>query len=190
MAELILASASPRRRDLLAQLGVEFRVVASHVPEVPHSGEGAEAFARRVARAKAEEVARLHPQAWVLGADTIVVLGSRILGKPSDASEARAMLRSLSGRPHEVLTAIVLVTPAGRVANEQAVRTRVEFRALGEPEIDAYVESGEPLDKAGAYAIQGGAAEFVDHIEGSYTNVVGFPLDEVSALLRTHGIIP
>lgn len=186
---LILASASPRRRDLLAQMGVEFVVCASGIPETPAPGETPAEFARRAAEEKAAAVAASCPRSWVLGADTVVVVDEEIFGKPIDAADARLMLSRLSGRVHRVLTGIALVGPDGRRAGSLVVQSEVEFRALARAEIDAYVESGEPLDKAGAYAIQGGAARFVTRVGGSYTNVVGLPTAEVYALLQECGLV-
>jgi septum formation protein len=184
-ARLILASASPRRRALLAQLGVAFDVATSNVPETPRPGELPAAFAQRVARDKAAEVARRCPGALVLAADTVVVVDGAIFGKPQDRADARRMLAALSGRTHEVLTAVALRTPAGDV-EELVVRSAVAFRALTTHEIDEYLDGNEPYDKAGAYALQGEAQRFVVQVRGSYTNVVGLPLDEVHELLRRH----
>lgn len=185
-APIVLASASPRRRDLLTDCGVRFRVDPSAVPEVPRAGETPEAYAARVAREKAAEVARRHPADWVLGADTIVVVDGDILGKPIDRQDAHRMLRRLSGRAHRVLTAVALVGP-GPETDSLLVGTEVEFRPLTAAEIEAYLDSGEPFDKAGAYAVQGGAAEFVSAVRGSLSNVIGLPVDEVLALLRRRG---
>jgi septum formation protein len=179
---LVLASASPRRRELLAAAGIPFRVDAADIPEIRRRGESPLAFARRLAREKAQAVAARHPQARVLAADTVVVLGERALGKPRNTAEATRMLRALSGREHTVVTAFTLLAP-GRPPRTRAVRTRVVFRPLSRAEIDAYVATGDPLDKAGAYAIQGGAAGMIDRVSGSYTNVVGLPLAEVLAAL-------
>jgi nucleoside triphosphate pyrophosphatase len=180
---LILASASPRRRELLSQLGIAFSVVPSDVPEAALDGESPSIFAARVAREKAAMVARRHPDAFVLGADTIVVVDDEVFGKPVDRADAQRMLRCLSGRTHVVLTAVALVDPEAHV-DTFVVQTAVEFRQLTDAEVAAYLDSGEPFDKAGAYAVQGGAAPFVARVDGSYTNVVGLPLDEVAALLR------
>lgn len=182
-AVLILASASPRRRGLLAQLGVPFAVVPSDVPELPRPAEPPAAFAARVARDKAVAVAHAFPAAHVLGADTVVIVDRVALGKPVDRDDARRMLTALSARTHQVRTAVALVSPGGHV-DELSVETSVEFRALTAVEIEAYLDTGEPFDKAGAYAVQGGAATFVTRLEGSYSNVVGLPVEEVAALLR------
>jgi len=180
---LVLASASPRRRDLLGEAGVVFEVVPSDVPEHPAPGEAAAAFARRVARDKALDVARRRPEAWVLAADTVVVVDGAIFGKPVDRDDGRRMLHALSGRVHQVLTAVVLRGPQTD-GDECLVSSDVEFRSLTAAEIDGYLDSGEPFDKAGAYAVQGGARPFVHQVRGSYSNVVGLPMDEVAALLR------
>jgi septum formation protein len=180
---LVLASASPRRRELLAQLGVPFDIVPSDVPEIPAPNESAEAFARRVAHEKAMEVARRYPNAATLAADTVVALNGVIFGKPAGRADARRMLQALSGRTHEVLTAVALCDPSGTVS-EILVRSAVEFRPLASSDIEDYLDSDEPYDKAGAYAVQGRAQRFVVQVRGSYTNVVGLPLDEVRELLR------
>ena len=185
---LVLASASPRRRELLVQLEIAFEVVPSNVPEQPLATESACEFAARVARDKAVHVARERPQQWVLAADTVVVVDGEILGKPRDRTDARRMLRQLSGRTHHVLTAVTLLAPEAARADEVVVETTVRFRSLHDREIEAYIDTGEPFDKAGAYAVQGHAAAFVDAIDGSYSNVVGLPLDEVRELCRRLGL--
>jgi septum formation protein len=163
--------------------------MASGIPEVPEPGEDAAAFAGRAAFEKAMEVAAKQPGRWVLGADTVVVIDGRILGKPSGAAEARSMLRCLSGRVHHVLTGVALIAPDGRRIADLVVRSSVEFRELSHEEINAYAESGEPLDKAGAYAIQGGAGRFVLGVTGSYSNVIGLPIEEVQRLLLDCGLL-
>ena len=186
-APLILASVSPRRRELLAASGVQFEVVPSTVAETRRRGESPEEFAQRVAREKALEVASRCPGHCVLAADTVVIVadaaGRTMFGKPHDRAQARRMLEALSGCVHRVLTAVALVDPDGQIL-EAAVDTAVEFRPLTAAEIEAYLDSGEPFDKAGAYGIQGGAQQFVSRVCGSYSNVVGLPVDEVLALLR------
>ena len=185
---LILASSSPRRKALLLAAGYQFQVVPSTVEEAIQPGELPEDFARRLARDKALEVAgRVSRGAWVLGADTIVLLNGQILGKPADAPGAARMLRLLSGAEHEVITGVCLArAPASLAATEHEV-TRVTFRPLSEAEIAAYVRSGEPMDKAGAYAVQGLASRFVTRIEGCYFNVVGLPVARVDGMLRGQG---
>lgn len=189
-ARIVLASASPRRSDLLRSRGIDFVVRPSAIPEVPQSNESPAAFVQRMAHDKAVAVAAsLEVPAWVLGADTVVV-ASDILGKPRDAAEARSMLGRLSGRTHEVMTGVALIAPDRRTASVFHVVTHVTMRPLSTDEIDRYVQTGEPMDKAGAYAIQGGAAPFVAEVTGSYTNVVGLPLDEVCAVLERYAAIP
>ncbi|MCY1045415.1 Maf family protein [Corallococcus sp. bb12-1] len=182
---LVLASASPRRKDLLAQLGLRFTVTAADIDETPTAGEIARNYVQRLAEEKSRTVAARHPDAWVLAADTTVALGSELLGKPRDAAEARDMLGRLSGRTHEVFTGIAV---AGRARASQVVRTQVTFRALSQEEIAWYADTGEPLDKAGAYAIQGKGGFLVASIEGSPTNVIGLPLGETLALLQEAGL--
>lgn len=181
----ILASGSPRRRELLKQVGARFRVAISDAAELQ---EAAEPFAlvRHNAEAKAQAVARLHKTLPVLGADTVVALEGKIFGKPKDEAEAREMLKALSGKVHEVLTGIAWVRE-GHTFSE-VVTTNVKFSQLAETEIDRYIASGEPMDKAGAYALQGLAAVFIEGIEGSYSNVVGLPLFATAALARRAGV--
>lgn len=186
---LHLASQSPRRRELLARLGVDFGVVDVDVPEQRAPGEPPEDYVRRVAREKAGagllEVVAV-PGALVLGADTEVVLDDEVFGKPRDGADAAAMLRRLSGRTHEVISAVSLVS-AGREAQVVCI-SQVSFAPLDEREIAAYVASGEPMGRAGAYAIQGGAERFVRRLEGSYSGVMGLPLHETAALLHGFGV--
>ncbi len=188
---LILASASPRRRELLAELGLPFEVRATEVDESPLAGEEPAALVARLALAKARAAAE--PGAIVLGADTVVVAGEVVFGKPRDATAARGMLAELSGRTHSVWTGVALVRGDASDPSEARVRscrTGVRFRVLSSAEIDAYVASGEPLDKAGAYAIQGGAQSFVEELDGDYTNVVGLPLPLVREILAEAGFAP
>lgn len=186
----MLASASPRRSELLASAGFRFVVEPSAVIEVRGRDELAIDFATRLAREKAVDVGVRRRDEWVLGADTIVVVDGDPLGKPVDRTDAERMLGRLSGRSHQVVTAFALVAPGGRIAVERAVVSDVAFRPLAAAEITAYVAGGEPLDKAGAYAIQGGARSFVRELRGSLTNVIGLPLDEVVAALRAQGLEP
>lgn len=185
----ILASGSPRRKQLLEDAGLVFDVVEAppDVEEEVASGLGAEAEAMRRALAKADFVAGGNPDAFVLGSDTVVVLNGEILGKPSDADDASRMLGLLSGRTHEVITAFTLLGSGS--CREEAVRTRVSFREIDEETIGRYVESGEPMDKAGAYAIQGLGGSLVDKVEGSYTNVVGLPVAEVLKVFMRCGVV-
>ncbi len=183
MPALVLASASPRRRELLTARGIRFRVDASDVPELPVPGETPEGLARRLAAAKAQAVAKRWPGHFVLGADTVVVVDGVSFGKPADRADARRMLVALSGRSHRVLTAVALVDPGGQT-DDALVESEVEFRHLSAAEIETYLDGDEPFDKAGAYAIQGAAAAFVRRVRGSFTNVVGLPMDEVCMLLQ------
>jgi septum formation protein len=176
---LILASASPRRAELLASAGIPFRAVPSGIVEGLHPGETPAGSVRRLARAKARDVAGRAEGQFFLGADTIVVVDGDVLTKPRDRSAAEQMLHRLSGRVHEVVTGFEVYDKDSAHAFGDVVTTRVEFKALRAEEIAAYISSESPLDKAGAYAIQGRAAYMVRRIEGSYTNVVGLPLCEV-----------
>ncbi|MGY1457420.1 MULTISPECIES: Maf family protein [unclassified Luteimonas] len=186
---LHLASKSPRRRELLARLGLDFGVLEVDVPEQRAPGEAPEDYVARVAREKAG-AGLLHvvavPGAVVLGSDTEVVLDNEVFGKPADAAEAEAMLRRLSGRTHRVLTSVSLVS-AGREVRA-LVASEVAFAALSDADIADYVGSGEPMGRAGAYAIQGGAERFVTRLAGSYSGVMGLPLHETASLLREFGI--
>ncbi len=189
--QIYLASQSPRRRALLKQIGIAHRVLVPRVDESALAGETPAAYVRRLARLKAEAGWRRVMQrglspAPVLAADTAVVLGRSVLGKPASAAAARRMLAALSGRRHEVLTAVALAYQ-GRVRVALS-RTTVRFRVLSGAEIERYVASGEPLDKAGAYAIQGHGAAFVARIEGSHSGVMGLPLFETARLLARFGI--
>ncbi|MEN1940294.1 Maf family nucleotide pyrophosphatase [Luteimonas sp. MJ246] len=186
---LHLASKSPRRRELLARLGLDFGVLDVDVPEARAPGESAEGYVARVARDKAGAgllCVVAVPGAVVLGSDTEVVLDDEVFGKPADAATAAAMLSRLSGRTHRVLTAVSLVS-AGREARV-TVSSDVTFASLSDDDIADYVASGEPMGRAGAYAIQGGAERFVTRLAGSYSGVMGLPLHETAALLRDFGI--
>jgi septum formation protein len=190
---LILASASPRRRELLAACGLSFRVIPAAIDEHPYPNEPAEVYVRRLALAKAEAVAQGHPGAVVLGADTIVTIDRDLLGKPRDLDEARQMLSRLSGNVHEIVTGVAVLaveraaSASTRCASE-VVTSRVLMRHVTEATIAWYLATGEPIDKAGAYAVQGMGGALVEWVEGSYTNVVGLPLTETLALLRRFGI--
>ena len=186
---LYLASKSPRRAELLARLGLDFGVLDLDIPEHRQPNEPAEEYVRRVAREKAGAgllTVMSVPHALVLGADTEVILDDEVFGKPRDAADAAAMLRRLSGRTHQAVTAVSLVS-AGR--EEQAVSvSEVSFAELGEDEIAAYVATGQADGKAGAYGIQGAAERFVRHLSGSYSGVMGLPLFETSRLLKSFGV--
>ncbi|MCL5006518.1 MAG: Maf family protein [Acidobacteria bacterium] len=186
MIRLILASSSPRRRELLERAGFEFEVRPSEVEEVPFPDENAEEFARRIARDKALRVAQsADPGALVLGADTVVVRNGEILGKPTDPADAERMLRMLSGYTHRVLTGICLVRAPSTIEAWTHETTFVTFRELAPEEIKSYVASGEPFDKAGGYAIQGLASRYVTRIEGCYFNVVGLPVPLVYDIVKS-----
>ena len=179
---LVLASASPRRQELLRSAGISFEVQPAHIPEDPLPGEAAKECAERLARDKALAVARQRPHDFVLGADTVVVVDGQLLGKPTDAADAARMLRLLSGREHQVITGVCLVVGGEpSVASETTVVTVSE---ITDKDIADYVASGEPMDKAGAYAIQGLASRWIPRIEGDYSNVVGLPVALVLRMLR------
>src|SRR5262245_766373 len=170
-SSLILASASPRPRDLLQQAGVVFTIIPSNTSEEVRPDEAPEGYALRVAGEKASDVAMRYPGKWVLAADTIVVVDKEILGKPRDEADGYRMLRLLSGRPHQVMTAFVAVNPSGQEYASQVVASKVTFRSLSEDQIQDYLATGEPFDKAGAYAVQGLGASLIECVEGSYTNI-------------------
>ena len=184
---LVLASASPRRQELLRKAGISFEVQPADIPEDPLPGEGARECAERLAREKALAIAERRPADVVLGADTVVVIDGQILGKPADAADAARMLRLLAGRKHEAITGVCLVVSGQwSVASEATVVTMTE---IPEKEIADYIASGEPMDKAGAYAIQGIASRWIPGIEGDYSNVVGLPVALVSRMLREKGLV-
>ena len=184
---LVLASASPRRQELLRNAGITFEVQPADIPEDPLPGEAAKACAERLAREKALAVARQRPHDVVLGADTVVVVAGQLLGKPSDAADAPRMLRMLSGREHQVITGVCLVVSGQpSVASET---TLVTVSEITDKEIADYVASGEPMDKAGAYAIQGIASRWIPRIEGDYNNVVGLPVALAWRMMRQAGVV-
>jgi septum formation protein len=188
---LVLASASPRRSWLLEQAGLRFEVRPSDIPEQVRPGENAADFVRRLASEKAAAVAEGIPfgeDRLVLGADTVVVLDDEILGKPDDADHALVLLRRLTGRAHRVLTGVALVDRDAGTLRQIMVESAVEMRVASDEELRAYVDTGESLDKAGAYAAQGEGRRFVDRIRGSETNVIGLPMDETLALLAEAGL--
>ncbi len=186
---LILASGSPRRQQMLGQLGIAFTVITADVDERPLAGERPAAYVKRLAAAKAEAVAAQHPASWVLAADTIVTAAGHLLGKPTCATQAAAMLADLAGQRHEVLTGVCLLHHGRDRRHLFYCQTAVWFQPLDEQLIAAYVATGEPLDKAGAYGIQGLGGCLVERIEGSYTNVVGLPLAQTITVLRKAGVI-
>jgi septum formation protein len=178
---LVLASASPRRQEILRTAGIPCVARAADVDETPIAGESPEVFVGRLAEAKAQAVR--HDDQQVLGADTVVVIDGTVLGKPADANDARRMLRSLSGRTHRVLTGICFLN--GYQIQRAVEETTVYFRELDEEEIANYVATGEPMDKAGAYGIQGAASKFIHRVEGCYFNVVGLPISLVYSFIRS-----
>jgi septum formation protein len=187
---LILASGSPRRRELLARAGIHFEIQPADIPEVERPGEAPVAFAQRLAHAKATAIAKrigAHPPRLVLGADTIVVVDGDILGKPRDEEHAMEHLERLTGRCHSVVTAVALLASDTLHAREIAVESRVEMRGVPRDELAAYVATGESFDKAGGYAVQGGARSFVTKIVGSESNVIGLPIEETLDLLAEAG---
>jgi septum formation protein len=184
---LMLASASPRRQELLRNAGIPFEVQPAHIPEDPLPGEGAKECAERLAREKALAVTRQRPQDVVLGADTVVVVGGQILGKPVDAADAARMLRMLTGREHQVITGVCLVAGGQWAVGSET--TLVTMSEITEKEIADYVATGEPMDKAGAYAIQGIGSRWIPRIEGDYSNVVGLPVALVCRMLREYGLL-
>ncbi len=193
---LVLASASPRRQELLRNAGIPFTVCPADIPEMPLAEESPRVCAERLAREKAQAVFRQQPDKLVLGADTIVVSDGEILGKPRDEADAMRMLRLLSGRTHQVITGVSLVGPALKTENKKleseledtrSEMTLVTMTTLSDQDIRSYIASGEPMDKAGAYAIQGRASRWIPRIDGDYFNVVGLPVALVQRMLREHG---
>jgi septum formation protein len=185
---LILASASPRRQELLRNTGISFEVLPADIVETPLELEGARQCAERLARKKALAVARQRPNDCVLGVDTVVTIDNEILGKPTDAADAKRMLRMLSGRCHQVVTGVCLVL-GGKLGGEPVVAsetTLVTMIEINDREIADYITTGEPMDKAGAYAIQGIASRWISRIEGDYSNVVGLPVAMVFRMLRQY----
>ncbi|HEX4154434.1 MAG TPA: Maf family protein [Acidobacteriaceae bacterium] len=182
---LILASASPRRRELLAQIGLRFEVIPAHIDETRRYAETPAAYVQRLALEKAQAIHVLHPHAFVLGADTTVAIDADALGKPEDRADAERMLRALSGRTHQVQTALALISPHTQRTHLET--TDVTFASIAEEDLERYLASTEPYDKAGAYGIQGYAARWIPRIEGDYFNVVGLPLAATMQLLRELG---
>ncbi len=187
--KLMLASSSPRRRGLLSSLGLEFEVVPAEVTEISCPHEAPRDFALRVAGRKAALIGERYPHAWIIGADTVVTIDGKTLGKPRDKEEAKQMLQRLAGREHLVITGYCLIQSAEGKKIEGAEETVVKMKSLAEREIDWYIDTGEPFDKAGGYAIQGKGAFMVEWIRGSYTNVVGLPLCQIIELLKGEGAV-
>ena len=187
--QLILASSSPRRAEMLSSLGLEFMVITPAISEDARNGEAVSDLVTRLASEKALAVARTYPAAWVLGADTVVVVDESVLGKPLSSEHAREMLRSLQGRKHQVVGGMALINESHQYQKSLCDLTEVEMMTLSDQQINAYIDTGEPFDKAGAYAIQGFGGHFIERIAGSYTNVVGLNLADALALLKDAGVV-
>jgi septum formation protein len=190
MVKFILASSSPRRRELLASIGLDFEVRPSHVPEVHEPGEAPAEYVARLSRDKAHALASANREDWVIAADTTVVLGDQLLEKPVDADDAARMLTTIAGRTHVVYTGVTLENISREWKDTRVAATEVTMLPLSAADIQWYVATGEPLDKAGAYAAQGVGGMFIEAIRGSYTNVVGLPLATLFQMLRDAGIDP
>lgn len=188
--KLVLASASPRRRELMASIGVDFEVVPSDIPEVRGDGESPEEYVARLSREKAQTIAQRFPDRWIVAADTTVLLGEQLLEKPVDGEDAERMLTTIAGRTHVVYTGVTLLNVATGYHETRVAESEVRMLPLTAGEISWYVATGEPLDKAGAYAVQGIGAMFIDSIHGSYTNVVGLPLALLYEMFKRAGIDP
>jgi nucleoside triphosphate pyrophosphatase len=187
---LILASSSPRRRELLQSLGLDFQVVPSNIPEVLRPGESPTDYVQRLAIEKGDDVAARHPEAWIIAADTTVVQGDQILEKPRDRADAIAILSTIVGRDHVVYTGLTLRRKSSNYRDTRVATTKVRMAKLSRYEIEWYVDTGEPMDKAGAYAVQGIGALFVESVDGNYTNVVGLPVPMLFDMMRRAGISP
>ncbi len=188
--KFILASASPRRRELLTMIGLEFEVIPSHVPEVHQPGEAPEEYVARLSRDKANAIAAEHPDRWVIAADTTVFYGDQLLEKPVDAADAERMLAIIAGRTHIVYTGVTVVNAAQDWRETRVTESEVRMLPMSERDIAWYVGTGEPLDKAGAYAVQGKGSMFIESVHGNYTNVVGLPLATLFQMLRKAGVDP
>jgi septum formation protein len=180
--KLVLASQSPRRKELLKMISSNFEVVPSCIKEVLDYGLRPEVNARHIARAKAEHIALKYPSCWVIGADTLVTLDHEILGKPDDENDAERILKRLSGREHDVITGMCVIGPDKSI--DKSITSKVNFKPLTEREIKSYIATGEPMDKAGAYAIQGQGSFMIHSFSGSKSNIIGLPLDELKVLLK------
>jgi septum formation protein len=189
-ARFILASSSPRRRELLSSIGLDFEVIPSSIPEEHQPGESPEEYVARLSRQKAATIAAAHPDQWVIAADTTVILGEELLEKPIGVADARRMLAAIAGRTHVVYTGVTLQNAVRGYGDTRVAESEVRMLPLSEREIDWYVATGEPLDKAGAYAVQGVGGMFIESIHGSYSNVVGLPLALLFQMLRKAGIDP
>jgi septum formation protein len=187
---IILASSSPRRRELLTGIGLDFEIIPSHVPEVHEEGEPPEVYVSRLSRSKAAAIAEAHPEAWVIAADTTVMLEDELLEKPVDRADAVRMLETIAGRTHIVYTGVTLQRAASEWCETRVAESEVRMLPLTREDVEWYVDTGEPMDKAGSYAVQGIGAMFIESIHGSYTNVVGLPLATLFQMLRRAGIDP
>jgi septum formation protein len=186
---LVLASISPRRKALLEQIGIPFEAVGSMADEALSKGMRPADIACQMAIRKAESVPHVHKNRWILGADTIVVMNRRVFGKPKDSRDCRDMLLRLKGKNHRVITGFCILDPGGKSVHLESVATKVRVKEMSEIEIEAYIKTGEPFGKAGGYAIQGIGSFMIEHIDGSYTNVVGLPVCEVVGALVTCGAL-
>lgn len=186
---LILASASPRRQQFLTDLGLNFTCLPADIDETPETGETPTAFALRLAQAKAGTIAEQHPQAYVIGSDTVVTLNNRILGKPTNADHALDILRSLQGTTHQVITGLSLTCLQDNCLENLTKTTYVTFTTFTDSILRAYIKTGEPMDKAGAYGIQGKGSLLVQTIQGSCSNVIGLPINTCTSLLLKYGVI-
>lgn len=185
-APLVLASASPRRRELLSGAGLRFEIAPADIDETPHGDERPEVLVARLAAGKARAVSRRYPDRFVLGADTIVVMGDEVLGKPRDTVHAVELLEKLAGRTHSVLTGVAIVAP-GATLHQVQVESRVTFHPVARADLERYVAVGESMDKAGGYALQGAGRRLVARFEGSESNIIGLPVEETLDLLRAAG---
>ena len=188
--KFVLASSSPRRRELLSSVGLDFEVLPSHVPEEHQAGEAPEEYVARLSREKARAIASQHRERWVIAADTTVLLGDQLLEKPTHRDDAIRMLQTIAGQTHIVYTGVTLENASRNYSDTRVAESEVRMLPLSRADIEWYVDTGEPMDKAGAYAVQGVGAMFIDSIHGSYTNVVGLPLALLFQMLRKAGLDP
>lgn len=186
---LLLASSSPRRQEFLSQLGLEFQVIAADINETPEPGEEPQSFALRMATAKASQIAETHPESCVIAADTVVALDQTIFGKPRDRSDALTILKTLQGKTHQVITGFAVLMRRRAIEERGTCTTLVTFDTYTDPILQAYVDSEEPMDKAGAYGIQGKGSFLIRSITGSHSNVVGLPLNTVVRVLLKHNLL-
>ena len=188
--KFVLASSSPRRRELLSSVGLDFEVIPSHVPEEHQAGEAPEEYVARLSRDKARAIASQQRERWVIAADTTVLLGDQLLEKPTGRDDAIRMLQTIAGQTHIVYSGVTLENASRNYSDTRVAESEVRMLPLSRADIEWYVDTGEPMDKAGAYAVQGVGAMFIDSIHGSYTNVVGLPLALLFQMLRKAGLDP